>query len=139
METAINFIEQGKHYGSVLVHCHKGISRSASFIIGYLMKKNSFTFIEALSHVQTCRPIVQPNDSFTAQLINYEVLLNNNDNDSIIIDKNHSIGSTGPSLCPTNFPIVYSKQYPLGNYILSNYSNHNLINLITIIYKFKYL
>ena len=35
MEGAISFIEQSKHYGSVLVHCNKGVSRSASFVIGY--------------------------------------------------------------------------------------------------------
>ena len=75
MEAAFNFIEKGKHYGAVLVHCHKGISRSASFVIGYLMKKNEFTFEEALSHVQSCRPIVQPNESFLTQLKRYDSLL----------------------------------------------------------------
>eukprot|EP01041_Mallomonas_annulata_P009089 gene9090-18833_t len=75
METAFHFIEQGKHYGAVLVHCHKGVSRSASFVIGYLMRKNGFTFNEALNHVQSCRPIVQPNYSFTSQLEKYESIL----------------------------------------------------------------
>lgn len=34
MEAVASFIEQSKHYGSVLVHCNKGVSRSASFVIG---------------------------------------------------------------------------------------------------------
>jgi len=72
LETAYNFIEEGKHYGKVLVHCHKGVSRSASFVIGYLMKKNEFTFDEALAHVQSCRPVVQPNTSFLQQLRTYQ-------------------------------------------------------------------
>jgi hypothetical protein len=72
LKTAYDFIEEGKHYGNVLVHCHKGISRSASFVIGYLMRKNEFTFEEALAHVQSCRPIVQPNTSFVAQLLTYQ-------------------------------------------------------------------
>ena len=68
MEEAIRFIGEGKHYGSVLVHCHRGISRSASFVIGYLIRHNDLTFSEALSHVQSCREIVQPNTSFLLQL-----------------------------------------------------------------------
>jgi hypothetical protein len=76
METAFNFIEHAKHHGHILVHCHKGVSRSASFVIGYLMKKNEMTFEEALSHVQSVRPMIQPNDSFMEQLRRYEVVLN---------------------------------------------------------------
>ena len=34
MDAVYNFIEQGRHYGAVLVHCHKGVSRSTSFVIG---------------------------------------------------------------------------------------------------------
>jgi protein-tyrosine phosphatase len=71
METAYKFIEEGKHYGNVLVHCHKGVSRSASFVIGYLMKKNEFTLEEAIAHVQMIRPAVQPNSSFLSQLAKY--------------------------------------------------------------------
>ena len=54
MNTAFQFIEEGKHYGGVFVHCHKGISRSSSFVIGYLMKYNEMTLDEALSYVQVC-------------------------------------------------------------------------------------
>ncbi len=72
METAFKFIEEGKHYGNVLVHCHKGVSRSASFVLGYLMKKNEMTLEEAMSHVQSCRPVVQPNQSFMTQLEAYD-------------------------------------------------------------------
>lgn len=71
MESAYLFIEEGRHYGNVLVHCHKGISRSASFVMGYLMKKNDLTWDEALSFLQMSRPIVQPNESFLQQLKQY--------------------------------------------------------------------
>lgn len=76
METAYNFIEHAKHHGNILVHCHKGISRSASFVIGYLMRKNEMTFEEALTHVRSVRPMIQPNDSFLEQLRRYESILN---------------------------------------------------------------
>jgi hypothetical protein len=75
MEAAFQFIEHARHHGHVLVHCHKGISRSASFVIGYLMRKNEMTFEEALAHVQSVRPMVQPNDSFIEQLRRYELTL----------------------------------------------------------------
>jgi protein-tyrosine phosphatase len=75
MEAVYQFIEHARHHGNVLVHCHKGISRSASFVIGYLMRKNEMTFEEALAHVQSVRPMVQPNDSFLEQLRRYEVSL----------------------------------------------------------------
>jgi hypothetical protein len=52
MESALRFIEEGKHYGGVLVHCLRGVSRSASFVIGYLMKYNEMTVPEALSYLQ---------------------------------------------------------------------------------------
>jgi len=35
-EEAYNFIKEGK---IVFVHCHAGVSRSASIVIAYLMKK----------------------------------------------------------------------------------------------------
>jgi protein-tyrosine phosphatase len=68
METAYKFIEEGKHYGSILVHCRKGVSRSASYVIGYLMSKNELTYNEAVSFVKSLRSIVQPNSSFETQL-----------------------------------------------------------------------
>jgi hypothetical protein len=44
--------------------------------MGYLMKKNEMTMDEALSHLQSRRPVVQPNDAFLAQLRKYESSLN---------------------------------------------------------------
>lgn len=75
MDQSYRFIEEGKHYGGVLVHCHKGVSRSSTFVIGYLMKKNGMTLDEALEYVKTIRPIVMPNLAFMAQLRAYEITL----------------------------------------------------------------
>ena len=52
MNEVFLFIEEGKHYGNVLVHCLKGVSRSVSFVIAYLMKYNEMTLDEALSYIQ---------------------------------------------------------------------------------------
>jgi hypothetical protein len=72
LDVACAFIDEGKHYGSVLVHCHRGISRSASIVIAYLMKYNDFTCAEAIDFVKSCRPIIQPNETFLAQLLEFE-------------------------------------------------------------------
>ena len=58
---------------TVLVHCNAGISRSASFVCAYLMKKAGYkTFKEAFAYVRKCRPVVAPNRGFEKQLINLE-------------------------------------------------------------------
>ena len=72
LPVVFRFIEEGKHFGNVLVHCRQGVSRSASFVIGYLIKKNDFSVDEALGFVQGIRPIIQPNDSFVSQLRDYD-------------------------------------------------------------------
>ena len=102
MEESYRFIEEGKHYGGVLVHCHKGISRSASFVIGYLMKKNEMSLNEALDYVQSIRSIVQPNLAFMTQLRAYELQLENERNaaaanSSSSSSKLHGSSSMGPS------------------------------------------
>ena len=86
-DSTFKFIEEGKHYGSILVHCHKGISRSASFVIAYLMRKNQFTFEEALAHVQSCRSIVSPNSSFIKQLSEYIPIPDIANNETKKLDK----------------------------------------------------
>jgi hypothetical protein len=60
---------------NVLVHCQGGISRSPSFIIGYLMKYYSKTFDQAYSIVKDKRKIINPNLSFLAQLTRYEQMI----------------------------------------------------------------
>ncbi|UJR07754.1 hypothetical protein I4U23_012038 [Adineta vaga] len=60
---------------NILVHCQGGISRSSSFIIGYLMKYHSKTFNQAYLFVKEKRKIVNPNLNFLAQLTRYEQLI----------------------------------------------------------------
>ena len=60
----------------ILVHCRYGISRSASTVIAYLMKKKGWNMADTLDYVVKRRDIVQPNPGFTNQLITYEGILN---------------------------------------------------------------
>lgn len=128
MDQSYRFIEEGKHYGGVLVHCHKGVSRSSTFVLGYLMKKNGMTLVEALEYVKTIRPIVMPNLAFMAQLRAYEILLDKERQNSVeSFDKEISREPTacsssgpraafmgpspGPSIRPS-FPSEDSAQIP---------------------------
>ena len=56
----------------VVVHCHAGISRSATAVIAYLMKSLRMTLSEAMKFVQTKRHVVCPNFSFMGQLRSYQ-------------------------------------------------------------------
>lgn len=59
LDGCIAFIEQGRLYGKVLVHCVKGVSRSASIVMGYLMKIKGFTYKEAYELVKSHRKQVR--------------------------------------------------------------------------------
>lgn len=55
-----------------VVHCYAGISRSPTIVISYLMKEHGMKLAEALDLCKQIRPIVNPNDGFIAQLVEYE-------------------------------------------------------------------
>jgi protein-tyrosine phosphatase len=68
-EDAINFISEGVKYNeAILIHCHAGISRSATIVLVYLMCLG-YPLIDAYKLLQYNRPFVRPNDGFTKQLI----------------------------------------------------------------------
>jgi len=54
---AFQFIDHVKETnGKILVHCAQGISRSASFVVGYIMKTNGWGYSQANSYVRKIRP-----------------------------------------------------------------------------------
>ncbi|CAF3636175.1 unnamed protein product [Rotaria socialis] len=57
---------------NILVHCQGGVSRSPSFVIGYLIKYHSKTFDQAYSFTKEKRKIINPNFYFLTQLKRYE-------------------------------------------------------------------
>lgn len=57
----------------VLVHCDAGVSRSASFVIAYLMRTHGMSLRSALDHVQQSRPVIEPNLGFRSQLAALEL------------------------------------------------------------------
>ena len=46
-EEVTNIIEESRKNSAVLIHCFHGVSRSASFVIAYLMRKAGWSFVEA--------------------------------------------------------------------------------------------
>ncbi|KAM3957293.1 uncharacterized protein ACR2FA_008720 [Aphomia sociella] len=68
------FIEEGLQKGNVLVHCHFGVSRSATIVIAYLMEKYKLTFDQAYSYVRQRRRFINPNPGFVNQLKEYQRL-----------------------------------------------------------------
>ncbi|KAJ0171128.1 hypothetical protein K1T71_013327 [Dendrolimus kikuchii] len=72
------FIEEGMQAGNVLVHCHFGVSRSATIVIAYIMEKYKLTFEQAFLYVRQRRKFINPNPGFVNQLkefqrLNYDV------------------------------------------------------------------
>jgi protein-tyrosine phosphatase len=72
-EPTHQFMDTAIDSGSaVLVHCAAGISRSATIVTSYVMKKQQMTAQQALAFVTGKRPIVCPNLGFRRQLEDYE-------------------------------------------------------------------
>lgn len=75
MSDVCNFIEGNscRNDTNVLVHCREGISRSASIVIAYLMRKHNMSLDEALAEVKERRK-VRPSSNFVGQLRVWEAL-----------------------------------------------------------------
>jgi len=55
--------------GAILVHCFAGVSRSASVVVAYIMRRfESLSTSDAISLVRSFRGVVRPNHSFEKQL-----------------------------------------------------------------------
>eukprot|EP00667_Euglena_gracilis_P017068 EG_transcript_17941 len=64
-EEAIEFINSSH---KCLIHCHKGVSRSPTIIVAYLMSQQNISLDVALAAVRQRRPVVSPNYGFLRQL-----------------------------------------------------------------------
>lgn len=73
LQQAITFIDYTKSKGGrVFVHCHAGISRSATVCIAYMMQHHTMNVHEAYTYVKNRRPIISPNLHFMGQLMVYQ-------------------------------------------------------------------
>lgn len=70
--TVVSFISTALHHGSVLVHCQRGISRSTTAVLFYLMGGAGLTLQEGMDLCKRRRPEVDPIPAFVEQLKIYE-------------------------------------------------------------------
>ncbi|KAF7233630.1 hypothetical protein EG68_11843 [Paragonimus skrjabini miyazakii] len=73
LEDALMFIETSLQKGGVLVHCAMGVSRSATIVIAYVMRKNRVSYDTAFQLV-TSKRLVYPNIGFVNQLKLFQVM-----------------------------------------------------------------
>lgn len=74
---ALKFIFDGvRNNELILVHCHAGVSRSATVVLMYLMIRYKMPLDEALMTLKNIRPIVNPNSGFMAYLRCVDRLIN---------------------------------------------------------------
>ena len=77
LSTSINFIKKAhEENGCVLSHCEKGLSRSVSIVIAYLISEKKMSYRSALNKTLEVRPHTQPNPKFTKELVEFWSLKN---------------------------------------------------------------
>lgn len=73
-----DFIEAVRQQGGrVFVHCCKGVSRSTSLVIAYLVWLQRCTFQDAFNFVKAARAVTNPNLGFACQLLQFQKQLQN--------------------------------------------------------------
>lgn len=72
------------HLSSSFFPSYHGVSRSATLIISYLIRKYEITAENALFKMKKIRPAVQPNEGFMSQLRLYHILMRHNKLNSIV-------------------------------------------------------
>ncbi len=89
----VKFIESGRYNNEkTLIHCEKGISRSCSFAIAYIMWSTGSDFRTSFEYVKGCRTVCSPNTGFTCNLLELQDLWSNISNN---INKSSSGGGGG--------------------------------------------
>ena len=71
-ERTFDFVDKAiEDGGKVLVHYFVGMSRSATIVLAYLIRKRNISFDDALNLVKEKRHIVKPNAKFKSELQNF--------------------------------------------------------------------
>ncbi|KAG2611088.1 hypothetical protein PVAP13_4KG116300 [Panicum virgatum] len=97
-DDAIQFLEQcEREKARVLVHCMSGKSRSAAFVIAFLMKSRGWRLAQSFQWVKERRPQVQLSDGAQQQLIEYETKLFGSNAPASIFER------VSPNNFPSNF------------------------------------
>uniref|UniRef100_A0A5B7BAZ0 protein-tyrosine-phosphatase n=1 Tax=Davidia involucrata TaxID=16924 RepID=A0A5B7BAZ0_DAVIN len=74
LDVCLDFIDESRKEGSILVHCFAGVSRSAAIITAYLMRTEQLSQEDALESLRQSCELVCPNDGFLDQLKMFEAM-----------------------------------------------------------------
>jgi len=74
-EEIFKFIDGMTPSDKILIHCMAGISRSATIVIGYIMRLNNWDAATSIAFVKQKRREINPNLGFLSQLLQYEIKL----------------------------------------------------------------
>ena len=70
------FIREGlKRREKILVHCHAGVSRSATIVLLHLIVNRGCDLKSAMFHLRKVRPVVKPNSGFFKELRRYDLII----------------------------------------------------------------
>ncbi|XP_008786853.2 dual specificity protein phosphatase 12-like [Phoenix dactylifera] len=72
LDVCLDFVDESRKEGSVLVHCFAGVSRSAAVITAYLMRTEQRSLEDALESLRESCEFICPNDGFLDQLKLFE-------------------------------------------------------------------
>ena len=64
----VRFVTKGLCHGNVLVHCSRGVSRSTTSVVLYLMAKRDYTYDDAIAMIRRRRPQALPIPAFETWL-----------------------------------------------------------------------
>ncbi|XP_077992339.1 dual specificity protein phosphatase 1-like [Glandiceps talaboti] len=100
---AIEFIDSVKvNNGRVLVHCHAGISRSATICLAYLMRALHYRLDDAFEFVKRRRSLISPNFNFMNQLMKFESELTSPRTPRALQNPSSEKFPTSPQKCPSS-------------------------------------
>ena len=57
---------------NILIHCRHGVSRSATFVLYYLIKKHNLGLQKSIEHLKKCRNIIDPSVTLINILTKYD-------------------------------------------------------------------
>jgi len=70
--SVVEFIDAARKFGSVLIHCAQGKSRSGTAVCAYLMAKQGMEMLQAIEFMQEKRKMIDPNPNFRLSLVKLE-------------------------------------------------------------------
>ena len=124
-----------KQGGVTVVHCIAGVSRSASFVIAYLIKYKNMTLKEAYKHVKQIRPVSGPNQGFMNQLIQYEQKLKGKTTVKLIKINHNGVDMVIPDFMESEIPNLmdqlqgtFTAEDETGRYSSEGYNTLNSTN-----------